>query len=50
VRLKKRVSKIIVSAMLLAVVAIPMLNSSTSFKNIGGAYKTYIDWPNPINP
>ncbi|WP_160680806.1 hypothetical protein [Clostridium sp. C8-1-8] len=48
--MKKRVTKIIVSALLLAVVAVPMINSSTSFKNIGGSYKTYIDWPKPINP
>lgn len=48
--LKKRVTKIIASTMLLAVVDIPMVNSSTSFKIIGGTYKTYIYWPNPINP
>ncbi|WP_164880585.1 hypothetical protein [Clostridium manihotivorum] len=48
--MKKRVTKIILSALLLAVVAVPLINSGTSFNNIGGAYKTYIDWPNPINP
>ncbi|WP_206871339.1 hypothetical protein [Clostridium zeae] len=47
--MKKRVSKIIISVLLLAVVAVPVLGNKTSIGNLGGTYQV-CDWPNPINP
>ncbi|WP_164880634.1 hypothetical protein [Clostridium manihotivorum] len=47
--MKNRASKIIISVLLLAVVAVPVLSNKTSIGNIGGIYPTS-DWPDPIDP